>query len=178
MNTFKNEMNVRLEPELKKCPICQGMAEIKKTFVTSSSGAYINSMWVQCLSCGLQTEKIYYASGSSVKHRMEEAAIKTWNERQKEDITEEKAIDKLHETGWLQKHDEYLSKAESTMSHPEIVHCKDCIHRPLEGEALHGRDVEFPEDDDYICPFNCPDPFYNRRPPSYGYCIYGEETGK
>lgn len=162
--TGKNEMDAKLMPRLDKCPICQGMAEIKHSFAASLRDVLIDSVWVQCLSCGLQTEKNYYDSGSSAKYRMEQVAIEAWNKRQKEDITEEQAIDKLRETGWLQKHDEDLES---------IVHCKDCIHRPIDGEAIAGVDVEFPQDQ-YPCPYNRPNPQDNWRPPSYYFCFRGE----
>lgn len=54
---------------------------------------------------------------------------------------------------------------------PEIIRCKDCKHRPVDGEDTQGFGVEFP---DYICPCQCDDGFYNWRPNDEWYCANAE----
>lgn len=54
---------------------------------------------------------------------------------------------------------------------PEIIRCKDCKHRPVDGEDTQGFGVEFP---DYICPCQCDDGWYNWRPNDEWYCANAE----
>ena len=49
----------------------------------------------------------------------------------------------------------------------EVVRCKDCKHRPLDGEDTQGFDVEFPDEK---CPCQCDDGFYNWRPDDDWFC--------
>ena len=49
----------------------------------------------------------------------------------------------------------------------EIVRCKDCKHRPVDGEDMQGFDVEFP---DWTCPCRCDDGWYNWRPNDEWFC--------
>ena len=56
----------------------------------------------------------------------------------------------------------------------EIVHCKDCKHRPEEpeGGADTGFDYIFP---DNVCPCQCDgDPWYSWRPSDNWFCPKGE----
>ena len=56
---------------------------------------------------------------------------------------------------------------------PEIIRCKDCMHRPVvnnnysNDERGCGFDIEFP---DYKCPCQCEDGFYNRLPDDNWFC--------
>lgn len=54
---------------------------------------------------------------------------------------------------------------------PEIIRCKDCKHRPLDGEDTQGFGVEFP---DYKCPCQCEDGWYNWRPDNDWFCANAE----
>lgn len=47
---------------------------------------------------------------------------------------------------------------------PEIVHCKDCKHRPTQKKC-------FP---DTVCPCQCSDSYYSWVPPDDWYCADGE----
>ena len=56
---------------------------------------------------------------------------------------------------------------------PEIIRCKDCIHRPIANDTYNfddwncGFDIEFP---DYRCPCRCDDEYYNRIPDDDWFC--------
>ena len=56
---------------------------------------------------------------------------------------------------------------------PEIIRCKDCIHRPITNDTYNfddwncGFDIEFP---DYRCPCRCDDEYYNRIPDDDWFC--------
>lgn len=54
---------------------------------------------------------------------------------------------------------------------PEIIHCRDCKHRPVTNDSYDeqhsGFNIEFP---DYRCPCQCDDPYYNRLPDSDWFC--------
>ena len=52
---------------------------------------------------------------------------------------------------------------------PEIVRCKDCIHRGRYDERLHC--VVYPDEK---CPALCDDPFYSWRPDDDWFCPNGE----
>lgn len=52
---------------------------------------------------------------------------------------------------------------------PEIVRCRDCIHRGHYDEKLHC--VVYPDEK---CPALCDDPFYSWRPDDDWFCPNGE----
>lgn len=54
---------------------------------------------------------------------------------------------------------------------PEIVRCKDCKHRPerLEEGKGEGFNLEFP-DDNFKCPCQCDDGWYNWMPDDNWFC--------
>lgn len=54
---------------------------------------------------------------------------------------------------------------------PEIVRCKDCKHRPFDGEDTRGFGVEFPDEK---CPCQCDDGWYNWRPNNEWFCANAE----
>ena len=54
---------------------------------------------------------------------------------------------------------------------PEIIRCKDCKHRPVDGEDTQGFGVEFPDE---MCPCHCEDGWYNWRPDDEWYCANAE----
>ena len=54
---------------------------------------------------------------------------------------------------------------------PEIIRCKDCKHRPFDGEDTQGFRVEFPDEK---CPCQCDDCWYNWRPSDEWFCANGE----
>lgn len=54
---------------------------------------------------------------------------------------------------------------------PEIIRCKDCKHRPLDGEDTQGSGIEFPDE---ICPCQCEDFWYSWRPDDDWFCAYAE----
>lgn len=49
----------------------------------------------------------------------------------------------------------------------EVIRCKDCKHRPFDGEDSQGFGVEFPGE---MCPCQCGDGWYNWRPDNEWYC--------
>lgn len=54
----------------------------------------------------------------------------------------------------------------------EIVHCKDCKHRPIKPEDYeNGFDLEFP---DGVCPCQCDDGWYSWYPADNWFCADGE----
>lgn len=59
-----------------------------------------------------------------------------------------------------------------------VVRCRECIHQPhlrsgyTETED-EGYSLEFPDE---ICPFYCPDEWYNAEPPKGFYCAHGEKA--
>lgn len=55
---------------------------------------------------------------------------------------------------------------------PEIIRCKDCMHRPIkkDGEIM----PPGPEYDDEKCPCLCEDPFYSWMPRDDFFCANGE----
>ena len=57
---------------------------------------------------------------------------------------------------------------------PEIVYCRDCIHRPFREYS----EIMAPKTaggyTDYTCPFICPDPYYTQIPDDDFYCKAGE----
>lgn len=57
---------------------------------------------------------------------------------------------------------------------PEIVYCRDCIHRPFKkySEIMAPKIAEGYID--YTCPFVCPDPYYTQIPEDDFYCKAGE----
>ena len=58
---------------------------------------------------------------------------------------------------------------------PEIIRCKDCKHRPVDGEDTQGFGVEFPDE---ICPCQCEDGWYNWRPNNEWYCANAESESE
>lgn len=60
---------------------------------------------------------------------------------------------------------------------PEIVYCRDCIHRPIEKPIGQNYNLA-PKDKygrtDYTCPFICVDSFYTQIPEDDFYCKAGE----
>ncbi len=52
---------------------------------------------------------------------------------------------------------------------PEIILCKDCIHKPLWEDG----DIRFPDDD---CPCRCPDTYYNWIPEDEWFCGNGKRA--
>ncbi len=72
---------------------------------------------------------------------------------------------------WIEdKHRQFASNLDIDPA-PEVVRCKDCKHRPVDGEDTHGFGVEFP---DYMCPCQCDDGWYNWRPNDEWYCANAE----
>ena len=58
----------------------------------------------------------------------------------------------------------------------EVVYCKDCRHAPSgksDGNA-GGFDLEWPDGDDYQCPFRCSDAWYSVMPDPDFFCANGE----
>ncbi len=60
----------------------------------------------------------------------------------------------------------------------EVVRCGECIHQPHQRPGYtemedSGFSLEFPDE---ICPFYCPDEWYNAAPPEGFYCAYGEKA--
>lgn len=67
------------------------------------------------------------------------------------ELTEEQAIDKLHETGWLIRHDKEMTERPQG-------ECRTCIHRDPEDKKCDCGELEragcqFPVSDDYFCKF-------------------------
>jgi len=73
---------------------------------------------------------------------------------------------------------EILSVGSPTVTFvPEIVYCRDCIHRPernykykfffAEGPLIEGKE-------DTTCPYVCDDSYYTRIPEDDFYCKFGE----
>lgn len=58
-----------------------------------------------------------------------------------------------------------------TVDAVEIVHCKDCIHKPTGRGVNH--DITFPEQD-YRCPCRCEDYWYSWMPDDDWFCANGE----
>ena len=56
---------------------------------------------------------------------------------------------------------------------PEIIHCKDCIHRPIidDPDAKDGFGLLFP---DFRCPCRCDDGYYSWMPNDNWFCGNGE----
>ena len=54
---------------------------------------------------------------------------------------------------------------------PDIIRCKDCKHRPFDGEDTQGFGVEFP---DGKCPCQCDDGWYSWRPNNEWFCANAE----
>ena len=54
---------------------------------------------------------------------------------------------------------------------PEIIRCKDCKHRPFDGEDTQGFGIEFPDE---MCPCQCDDFWYNWRPDNEWFCANAE----
>ena len=52
-----------------------------------------------------------------------------------------------------------------------VVRCKDCKHRPFDGEDTQGFGVEFP---DGKCPCQCDDGWYSWRPNNEWFCANAE----
>ena len=66
------------------------------------------------------------------------------------------------------QHVEALDTAIKVLSaQPEIVRCKDCKHRPFDGEETRGFGVKFPDEK---CPCQCDDGWYNWRPNNEWFC--------
>lgn len=67
------------------------------------------------------------------------------------ELTEEQAIDKLHETGWLIRHDKEMTERPQG-------ECRTCRHRDPEDKkcdcgGLERQGCLFPVSDDYFCKF-------------------------
>lgn len=62
---------------------------------------------------------------------------------------------------------EELAKLPSAQ--PEIIRCKDCIHRPFDSEDTQG--FEFPDEK---CPCQCEDFWYSWRPNDEWFCANAE----
>ena len=60
---------------------------------------------------------------------------------------------------------------------PEIIHCRDCKHRPkatrADEKVFYGFSVEFPDEK---CPCQCGDGWYNWYPEDDFYCGYAERA--
>ena len=67
------------------------------------------------------------------------------------------------------RHIQLLKNLPSTQ--PELIHCKDCKHRPKSDAKTTGFDVEFP---DHVCPCQCEDGYYNWIPGDDFYCARAE----
>jgi len=67
-----------------------------------------------------------------------------------------------------------FSEPSSINSIPEIVYCRDCIHRPFKEYS----EIMAPKTKDgytdYTCPFICLDPYYTQIPNDNFYCKAGE----
>lgn len=61
------------------------------------------------------------------------------------DITEEQAIDKLHETGWMQRHDKEMTKRpRKPKRKPKCTNfsnCGDCVHAEFVWEGVTFRGI-------------------------------------
>lgn len=61
------------------------------------------------------------------------------------DITEEQAIDKLHETSWMQKHDKEMTKRpRKSKRKPKCTNfsnCGDCVHAEFVWEGVTFRGI-------------------------------------
>lgn len=53
----------------------------------------------------------------------------------------------------------------------EVVYCKDCRYLPT---GHSGFDLEWPEEEDYRCPFHCTDGWYSEMPKPDFFCANGE----
>ena len=99
--------------------------------------------------------------------------IKLIDEAPTVELTEEQAIDKLHETGWLIRHDKEM--AERPQGEP-VVKCKDCKHQ----KKFWHEDKRMKEGGCWVygCDFIC-DPFESTpvcgRPEEY--CSSAEKKG-
>lgn len=80
---------------------------------------------------------------------------KRWEEKYKSYIEAEKALEML------------------PSAQPEIIRCKDCIHKPTITSDFYenGFDIEFP---DFRCPCRCDDGWYNWIPEDDWFCGNGE----
>ena len=53
----------------------------------------------------------------------------------------------------------------------EVVYCKDCRYLPT---GHSGFDLEWPDEEDYKCPFHCTDGWYSEMPKPDFFCANGE----
>ena len=63
----------------------------------------------------------------------------------------------------------------------EIVHCRDCKHKPYsEDGCQQGFSVRVPQEDEdrFICPCICDDGWYSYIPEDDFYCANGEREGE
>ena len=69
-------------------------------------------------------------------------------------------------------------EAEEKQVQPEIIRCKDCIHRPIINgpRSIGGFGLRFP--DDFKCPCRCDDPYYSWMPNDNWFCGNGEKEEK
>ena len=89
-------------------------------------------------------------------------------------VSREKAIDvAIDEYNRGYKEGFEAGKA-SVSAQPEIIRCKDCKHRPLDGEDTQGSGIEFP---DGICPCQCEDFWYSWRPDDDWFCANADMRG-
>ena len=66
---------------------------------------------------------------------------------------------------------------ELSPAQPEVVRCKDCIHRPIINgpRSIGGFGLRFP---DFKCPCRCDDPYYSWMPNDNWFCGNGEKEEK
>ena len=73
---------------------------------------------------------------------------------------------------------EILSVGSPTVTFvPEIVYCRDCIHRPIKKPTGQNYNLAPKTKDgytDYTCPYVCIDSYYTRIPEDDFYCKFGE----
>lgn len=122
--------------------------------------------------CGLLNESFpLYFSG-----RLPNCPLREM-EKADDPISRQAAIDTLTEYG--NGRAVYISVEEAVRrieqlpsAQPEIIRCKDCIHRPVapigyDNSIDNGFDLMFP---DYICPCGCEDGYYAWYPKDSFYC--------
>lgn len=58
----------------------------------------------------------------------------------------------------------------------EVVRCKDCRYAPTGTDDGDGRGfgLEWPDKEEFICPFYCDDGWYSRKPRPDFFCANGE----
>jgi len=60
----------------------------------------------------------------------------------------------------------------------EVVYCKDCRYLPTGDSGDSGFDLEWPDEEDYNCPFHCPDGWYSQMPKPDFFCANGKHKEK